>query len=129
MNYMNLSELQNDLEKTLEDNRRLKETERELQKARLALNRAEQDNLRLRERISKIRNKSKSLIDQLDEAEMFRSHVRLRFTSHINGVRALHVKALGHGKMFTSRDHGDDSSLLGKAVEYLRKTAWVKNGE
>ena len=129
MGYMNLTELQDDLQKTIEDNKRLKSVERELEKARLALNRAEQDNLRLREKVSRIRNKSKSFIDQLDEAEMFQSHVRLRFTSHINGVRALHVKALGHGKMFTSRDHGDDISLLGKAVEYLRNTAWSQRGK
>ena len=121
---MNLTELQTNLNKTLEDNKRLKSVERELEKTRVALNKAEQDLLRAKERIAKLRKKSDTYLDKLDENELFLSHAKLRFTSHINGVRALHVKARGVGKMFTSRE--SDISPLERAITYLRETVWSK---
>ena len=115
---MNLNELRNGLQKTLEDNERLKKVERELEKARMALNIAEKDNLRLIEKISALRRKSKAIIDQVDEDNLFKHHAKFRFASHLNGVRALHVKQRGVGKMFTTREV--KGSLLATAMKYLR---------
>lgn len=95
---------------------------KELEKTKLALMRSELQVSKLEEKISKIRRKDSRMLDPSDEEKLFRTHARLRFTSHINGVNALHVKTLGFGKMFTTRETG--GSLLAKAIEYLRETAW-----
>lgn len=121
---MNVTNLTSDLHQLLQDSEELERTKRQLEKTKLALTRSELQVSKLEEKVAKIRRKDSRMLDPNDEDNLFRSHTRFRFTSHINGVRALHVKTSRFGKMFTSRDN--KGSLLAKAIEYLRETAWAE---
>ena len=122
---MKVSDLSVDLKKLLEDSSALPSVQRELEKARLTIIRHEEQISKLQQRLIRVRKRDKKTIDLQDEHELFRSQAKLRFTSHITGVRALHIKARGFGKMFTSRALGDDVSLLGEAMGYLREKVWT----
>jgi len=122
---MNITDLKTDLQKLLNDSEELKALKKDLAKTKRALIQSELEVSKLEEKISKIRGRNKNTLDGIDEENLFRTHAKMRFTSHINGVRALHVKARGVGKMFTRRPGVEKKeTLLGEAMTYLRENFW-----
>tara|TARA_Y100001938_G_C7817003_1_gene294698 strand:- start:116 stop:493 length:378 start_codon:yes stop_codon:yes gene_type:complete len=122
---MDIAGLKTDLQQLLDDSKELVKIKKELAKTRRALSLAELEVVKLEEKISRIRGRNKNTLDGIDEENLFRTHAKMRFTSHINGVRALHVKARGIGKMFTRRPEVEKKeTLLGEAMTYLRDSVW-----